>query len=393
MKALLTLEDGFSLEGESFTGPIDLAGGEVIFNTAMCGYQELLTDPSYTGQMVCLTSPLIGNCGINPDDMESEKIHVSALIVKECCKEPSNWRSVESLPDFLLRHGVPGIEGIDTRSLTLHLRKNGAMRGCISTSVLDAEELAAKARSLPPLEGQDLVTRVAPKRPCRWDAAAGRPAAVQLDADGSYAWTEANSLHIVVYDFGTKWNILRLLSSHGMELLLVPPSFSCAQVKAAGPDGIFLSNGPGDPAALKPVIKEIARLADLYPIGAICLGHQLLGLALGGRTEKLKFGHHGVNHPIKNLLTGHIEISSQNHNFCVFPPEGVQKVYVNLNDGTLEGFRCTDRPILSVQHHPEASPGPKDSRTFFTEFRDMVSNYKNARERDKKRTASQTTDM
>ena len=377
MKALLALEDGFVLEGESFTGPIELTGGEVIFNTAMAGYQELLTDPSYAGQMVCLTYPLIGNYGINPDDMESEKIHMSALIVKECCKEPSNWRATESLPDFLIRHGVPGIEGIDTRALTLHLRKNGAMRGCISTSVLDPEELVKKAQALPSMEGQNLVTRVAPTKPYRWDESTGRPAPVTLNADGSYTWPSGKSLHIVVYDFGIKWNILRLLSKQDMELLVVPPAFTCEQVKAVNPDGVFLSNGPGDPATLKPEIAEIAKMAEIFPIGAICLGHQLLGHALGGTTTKLKFGHHGVNHPVKNLLTGRIEISSQNHGFCVIPPEGVEKVYVNLNDGTLEGFRHPEKPIMTVQHHPEAAAGPTDSRTFFADYKAMVMKEKN----------------
>mgnify|MGYP002626555723 CR=1 FL=1 len=379
MKALLTLEDGFFLEGESFTGPIELTGGEAIFNTAMGGFQELLTDPSYAGQMVCLAYPLVGNYGINPQDMESEKIHMAALIVKECCKEPSNWRSTESLPDFLVRHGVPGIEGIDTRALVLHLRKNGAMRGCISTSVLDPKALAEKACALPPMEGQNLAVRVAPAAPYRWDEAAGRPAPVQLNADGSYTWPGGHSLHVLVYDFGVKWNILRLLSEHDMELLAVPPSFTCEQACAANPDGIFLSNGPGDPAALKPEIAEIAKMTNLFPIGAICLGHQLLGIALGGSTQKLRFGHHGVNHPIKNLFTGRIEISSQNHGFCVIPPDDMEKAYINLNDGTLEGFRDKERNILTVQHHPEAAGGPMDSRTFFDDFRNMVLNAKKAR--------------
>ena len=377
MKALLALEDGFVLEGESFTGSIELTGGEVIFNTAMAGYQELLTDPSYAGQMVCLTYPLIGNYGINAEDMESEKVHMSALIVKECCKEPSNWRSKESLPDFLMRNGVPGIEGIDTRALTLHLRKNGAMRGCISTSILNAEELVRKAKSLPSMEGQNLVTRVAPASPYRWDSDADRPAPVSLKSDGSYDWPKGKELNIVVFDFGIKWNILRLLSAQGMELLVVPPSFTCEEVKAAAPDGVFLSNGPGDPATLKAEIAEIAKMADIFPLGAICLGHQLLGHALGGTTTKLKFGHHGVNHPVKNLLTGRIEISSQNHGFCVLPPEGVEKVYVNLNDGTLEGFRHPEKPIMTVQHHPEAAAGPTDSRTFFADFKAMVLKEKN----------------
>ena len=377
MKALLALEDGFVLEGESFTGSIELTGGEVIFNTAMAGYQELLTDPSYAGQMVCLTYPLIGNYGINAEDMESEKVHMSALIVKECCKEPSNWRSKESLPDFLMRNGVPGIEGIDTRALTLHLRKNGAMRGCISTSILNAEELVRKAKSLPSMEGQNLVTRVAPASPYRWDSDADRPAPVSLKSDGSYDWPKGKELNIVVFDFGIKWNILRLLSAQGMELLVVPPSFTCEEVKAAAPDGVFLSNGPGDPATLKAEIAEIAKMADIFPLGAICLGHQLLGHALGGTTTKLKFGHHGVNHPVKNLLTGRIEISSQNHGFCVIPPEGVEKVYVNLNDGTLEGFRHPEKPIMTVQHHPEAAAGTTDSRTFFADFKAMVLKEKN----------------
>ncbi len=380
MKALLALEDGFFLEGESFTGAIELTGGEVIFNTAMAGYQELLTDPSYAGQMVCLTYPLIGNYGINPDDMESEKIHMSALLVKECCKEPSNWRSVESLPEFLMRHGVPGVEGLDTRALTLHLRKNGAMRGCISTGIPDPRELAARARELPTMEGQNLVASVAPDGTRRWDEKLGRPVPASLAADGSYAWPKGKDLNIVVYDFGIKWSILRLLTAQGMELLIVPPSFTFEDVCAVAPDGVFLSNGPGDPAALRKEIAEIARLAERFPMGAICLGHQLLGHALGGSTTKLKFGHHGVNHPIKNLRTGHIEISSQNHGFCVLPPDGVEKVYINLNDQTLEGFRHPTKPIMTVQHHPEAAAGPTDSRTFFADFRQMVLHAKNGSE-------------
>ncbi len=363
MKALLTLEDGFSLEGESFTGPVELAGGEVIFNTASSGYQELITDPSYAGQMVCLTYPLIGNYGINPEDMESGGIHMSALIVKECCKEPSNWRSKESLPDFLMRHGVPGIEGVDTRALTLHLRRNGAMRGCISTSVLDAAELAARARALPPMEGQDLATGVAPAGPYRWDEAAGRPAAVQLEADGSYAWPGGKSLRILAYDFGVKWSMLRMLAAHGMELLVVPPSFSFKQAMAVAPDGVFLSSGPGDPSALGSCTAEVARLAEAFPTGAIGLGCQLLGKALGGSIIKLRSGHHG-GCPIRDLRTGRIEISAQNHGFCLTLPEGAEQTYSNLNDGTLEGFRGKTRPVLGVQHYP--------GNAFFDEFCGMV---------------------
>ena len=384
MKALLALEDGFFLEGESFTGPIDEAGGEVIFNTAMTGYQELITDPSYTGQMVCMTWPLVGNYGINPEDMESGRVHLSALLVKECCKEPSNWRAAESLPAFLARHGVAGVEGLDTRALTLHLRTHGAMRGVVSTSEPDPEVLVARARRLPSMEGQNLVPRVAPDAPYRWAAECGhpwgkggRPEAATLNADGSYDWPSgvgpdgAPSVRIVVYDFGVKWNILRLLAAHGMELLIVPPSFSFEQVKAVAPDGIFLSNGPGDPATLQDEIATIARLADAYPVAGICLGHQLLAHALGGATAKLKFGHHGCNHPVKNLITGKIEISSQNHGFHVLP-EHIEPTHINLNDHTVEGFRHPTKPVITVQHHPEAASGPTDCRSFFACFKDMV---------------------
>jgi len=384
MKALLVLEDGFTLWGRSFTGPVELCGGEVIFNTAMTGYQELLTDPSYAGQMVCLTYPLIGNYGINAEDMESGRIHMSALLVRECCKHPSNWRSVESLPDFLVRMGVPGIEGLDTRALTLHLRRYGAMRGCISTSVLDPAALAAYAREVPPMEGQNLVYRVAPASPYRWDAAADRPAGIGLEADGSYRWPAGKTFHVLVYDFGVKWSILRLLSALDMELLVVPPSFTFEQACAVAPDGVFLSNGPGDPASLKKEITEIARLAERFPTGAICLGHQLLGHALGGTTMKLKFGHHGVNQPVKDLRTGHIEVTSQNHGFCVLPPSGVEARFVNLNDGTLEGFRHPHKPIIAVQHHPEAAAGPRDARNFFREFQELLEEAQSSRLNKKK---------
>ncbi len=367
MKAFLVLEDGFYLEGQSFTGEFE-QGGEVIFNTGMTGYQEILTDPSYKGQMVCMTYPLIGNYGINPEDMESETIHASALIVKECCKEPSNWRSTESLPEFLIRHNVPGIEGIDTRALTVHLRNVGALRGIISTKSDNIAELIQKAKSLPSMEGQNLVVEVAPKLPYTWHK---KPESVSLNADGSYAWKEANKPKVLVYDFGIKWNILRLLEEQGLELLAVPPSFTAEQVQKSGAEAIFLSNGPGDPATLQAEIEQIKILADLYPIAGICLGHQLLGHALGGTTAKLKFGHHGCNHPVKDLQTGHIEISSQNHGFIVINDQ-VEITHINLNDNTVEGFKHRTKPIIAVQHHPEASPGPTDSRSFFYQFRTML---------------------
>jgi len=372
MKALLVLEDGFTLQGRSFTGPVELTGGEVIFNTSMTGYQEVLTDPSYAGQMVCLTYPLIGNYGINEEDMESDRVHLSALLVKECCKHPSNWRSAESLPDFLIRMNVPGIEGLDTRALTLHLRRYGAMRGCISTSISDPAELAERAKQLPTMEGQNLVYRVAPARPYRWDERAGRSSPCQLASDGTYLWPDEKKLRVLVYDFGIKWNILRLLAKQGMELLVVPPAFTFEQACKVSPDAVFLSNGPGDPATLKKEIAEIAKLAEHFPIAGICLGHQLLGHALGGTTMKLKFGHHGVNHPVKDLRTGRIYITSQNHGFCVVPPAGIEARFVNLNDGTLEGFCHPQKPIMAVQHHPEAAAGPRDAQDFFQEFKDMI---------------------
>lgn len=368
MKALLALEDGFVLEGRSFTGPGE-AGGEVIFNTGMTGYQEILTDPSYTGQMVCMTYPLIGNYGITKEDLESGKVHCAAMIVKECCKEPSNWRAVESLPDYLKRYGVLGVEGIDTRALTRHIRINGAMRGIISTEELDPAKLVERAKALPSMEGQNLVDVVAPRGPYVWDGEKPRPVTL---ADGKHQW-KGTGPKVVVYDFGIKWNILRLLTGLGFDLLVVPPSFTAEQVAQSGADGVFLSNGPGDPATLKSEIAEITKLVDMLPVAGICLGHQLLGHALGGTTGKLKFGHHGCNHPVKDLTTGRIEISSQNHGFCVeLESDDVDITHVNLNDNTVEGIAHKTKKVLSVQHHPEACPGPNDSHYFFERFREMM---------------------
>ncbi len=368
MKALLALEDGFVLEGRSFTGPGE-AGGEVIFNTGMTGYQEILTDPSYTGQMVCMTYPLIGNYGITAEDLESGHVHCSALIVKECCKAPSNWRSVESLPDYLARHGVLGIEGIDTRALTRHLRVHGAMRGLISTQETTPEALVARARTLPSMEGQNLVETVAPSQPYTWDGDKPRPVTLR---DGTYDWPGTGK-RVVVYDYGIKWNILRLLAEEGFDLLVVPPSFSADEVAKVQADGVFLSNGPGDPATLKNEIAQLTRLVDMLPVAGICLGHQLLGHALGGSTTKLKFGHHGCNHPVKDITTGRIEISSQNHGFCVqIDRDDVEVTHINLNDNTVEGIAHKTKPVISVQHHPEACPGPTDSRVFFQRFRTLM---------------------
>ncbi|WP_462324292.1 glutamine-hydrolyzing carbamoyl-phosphate synthase small subunit [Desulfoplanes sp.] len=369
MQAILALEDGTFFECSSFTGPGETSG-EVIFNTGMTGYQEILTDPSYRGQMVCMTYPLMGNYGVNLEDVESDRIQAAALICKECCARPSNWRSAQSLPDYLKEHGVMGIHNLDTRALTKHLRINGAMRAVIATGAKDPAALAEKAGNIPPMEGQNLVTEVAPSTPYQW--VNGRPDVLVQPLDRT-SWT-GQGPKVVVYDFGIKWNILRLLAAQGLDMIVVPPDFTPEQVDSLAPDGIFLSNGPGDPAVLAETITTVAGLSTRYPIAGICLGHQILGLALGGKSFKLKFGHHGCNHPVKDLTTGKIEISSQNHGFCVDVSgcKDIETTHVNLNDQTLEGFRHRHKPIMAVQYHPESAPGPHDSRYFFARFREMV---------------------
>ncbi len=371
MKAILALEDGTIFHGRSFTGPAETSG-EVIFNTAMTGYQEVLTDPSYTGQMVCMTYPHMGNYGVNPEDVESDRVRAAAMIVKECCKTPSNWRATESLPEYLRKAGVPGIEGIDTRALTRHLRLHGAMRGVISTEQSDPAKLVAQAKSIPSMEGLDLASQVTPDNPYIWTGTTTRP--VEL-TDGAYEWT-GNGPRLVVFDFGVKWNILRLLTDSGFDMLMVPSSYTREQVAALSPDAVFLSSGPGDPAALPDVAHQVSLLTEDYPVGGICLGHQILGMALGGTTYKLKFGHHGANHPVQETATGRIEISSQNHGFCVdiSKLDFLTLTHVNLNDRTLEGYEHKEKPIMALQYHPEAGPGPHDSRTFFPRFRNCVKN-------------------
>jgi len=368
MKAILALEDGTIFKGRSFTGNGE-ASGEVIFNTGMTGYQEILTDPSYTGQMVTMTYPLIGNYGINPEDMESQKVQAGGLIVKECCKKPSNWRSTISLPDYLTEIGVMGIEGIDTRALTRHLRIHGAQRGFMATGDVDPAELVKKAQGIENMEGLNLADRVSCEKPYTWN---GKDRDFINDLK-DFSW-KGTGPKLAIYDFGIKWNILRLMEAEGFDMIVLPSSTTAAQVRELGPDAVFLSNGPGDPAAVTTAVEATKDLYQDFPIAGICLGHQILGLAMGGKTYKLKFGHHGCNHPVMDLTTEKIEISSQNHGFCV-DIEGLdflETTHINLNDKTLEGFKHKEKPLLAIQHHPEAGPGPHDSRYFFGRFRDMV---------------------
>jgi len=369
MKALLVLEDGFGLEGRSVTGACE-AGGECIFNTSMGGYQEILTDPAYAGQMLCMSYPLIGNYGINAEDMESSGPRLSALLVKECCKEPSNWRSRESLPDFLLRCGVPLVEGLDTRALTRHIRINGAMRGVISTDEVNVEVLRARAQALPAMTGRNLAYGAAPAGISRW---AGKPVPVTLEKDGGYAWPGSGP-RLVVYDLGGAWSMLRLLSRQDFAILAVPPAFTPAQVEAVGAHAVFFSSGPGDPAALTELAGSAATIAARYPTAGIGLGCQVLGKALGGGVEKLTVGHHGCNHPVQDLAVGHVEFFSQNHGFSldISTAPGLEASHVNLNDGTLEGFIHTGKPVMGVQHYPAAEPGPHANRHFFKRFREAV---------------------
>ena len=368
MKALLALEDGLVLWGRSFTGPGECAG-EVVFNTAMTGYQEILTDPSYKGQIVTMTYPLMGNYGVNPEDLESRGVQVEGFIVKEYHPYPSNWRSQGNLADYLKGSGHLGVEGLDTRAITKRLREVGAMRGIISTRDLDPASLVRRARELPSMEGQDLVPLVTCALPYWWpDFPADNRAPVDLAA----LWAQKTGKKVVLYDYGVKFNIIRSLNERGLEVLVVPATTPAAEVLALKPDGIVLSNGPGDPAAVTYAVDNVRQCLGAQPMFGICLGHQLLGLALGGRTFKLKFGHRGANQPVKNKLSGRVEITSQNHGFAVdlesFPDPAVELTHVNLNDGTSEGLRHAGLRAFSVQYHPEASPGPHDADYLFDEF-------------------------
>ncbi|MBI3579495.1 MAG: glutamine-hydrolyzing carbamoyl-phosphate synthase small subunit [Ignavibacteriales bacterium] len=372
MIAKLALENGTVFTGESFGAAAEITG-EVVFNTSMTGYQEILTDPSYAGQIVTMTYPLIGNYGVNLEDFESVKPQVAGFLVKEYFDYYSNFRANSSLGDLLAQHNIIAMQGIDTRMLTKMIRTVGALRGVISTSDLDDESLIQKARTSPKMTGLDLTKQVTTKVPYRWDEIDRTPFALSPKAAKKLNGKRWN---VVVFDYGVKHNILRRLTSYGCNLTVVPSSFTAEETLAINPDGIFLSNGPGDPAAVKYAILNIKKLIGKKPIFGICLGHQLLALALGGKTFKLKFGHRGANHPVKNLLTTDVEITSQNHGFAVDPssldPKTIEITHINLNDSTNEGFRHRELPLFSVQYHPEASPGPHDSDYLFSRFIEMM---------------------
>ena len=373
MKAVLALADGRIFEGRSF-GAAGEAAGEVVFNTAMSGYQEVLTDPSYKGQMVTMTYTQIGNTGINPEDIESRGLFLSGFIVREYQENYSNWRATMSLGAYLQENGVVGIQGIDTRALTRHLRDKGAQNGVISTTDCDHASLIAKAAAVPSMTGLDLASGVSCQKPYHWTEKL-------WDLEGGYSEADPETLKykVVAYDFGIKYNILRCLVDAGCDVTVVPANFSAEEALAMNPDGIFLSNGPGDPEPLQKVQQEIKKLVGKKPIFGICLGHQLLGLALGGKTVKLPFGNHGSNLPVMDMSTRKVEITAQNHGFAVDLDslgDAACLGHENLNDQTVEGIRHCSLPIFSVQHHPEASPGPHDSRYLFGRFVEMMEKHK-----------------
>ena len=365
--ALLALADGTVFRGHSFGAEGETAG-EVVFNTSMTGYHEILTDPSYRGQLVCMTYTEIGNVGVNSEDVESRRPFVEGFIVKEYWAEPSSWRAQESLGDYLQRFGIVGICGIDTRALVRHLRTTGAQTGVVSTTDLDGERLARKAKDHPTLVGRDLVRDVTCVAPYEWSQ--GR-----WDLEHGYQTAPGASRFVVAYDYGIKLNILRSLASAGCRVRVVPASTPAQDVLEMNPDGIFLSNGPGDPDAVSYAIENVAKLVGKKPVFGICLGHQILGLALGGKTYKLKFGHHGGNQPVMDLTTRKVEITAQNHGFAVDVDslEGrAELTHVNLNDKTVEGLTVPAQRAFSVQYHPEASPGPHDAHYLFQRFMDLI---------------------
>jgi len=386
MSAILALEDGRCFPGEPFGAPAD-ALGEMVFNTSMTGYQEVLTDPSYRGQIVAMTYPEIGNYGVNALDAESAAPHVRGFVIEELSEIASNWRSEASLNDYLLRWGIPGIQGIDTRALTRHLRERGAMRACITSQSVSVDEAVRMAKGGEGMAGMDFVREVTASAPYQWDpedkesriwtiVKGENGDGVEIDPSGEVFRKLPPVAHrIVAYDFGIKHNILRHLRQEGFGVTVVPASTPAADVLAMKPEGIFLGNGPGDPAALSYAHENVRALIGRAPLFGICLGHQMLGYAYGGKTYKLKFGHHGGNQPVKDLRTGRVAITAQNHGFAVDPdslPANIEVTHINLNDGTVEGMRDREAPVFSVQYHPEAAPGPHDATYFFGQFRKLI---------------------
>ncbi len=394
-EAILALEDGRIFRGRAW-GASGERTGELVFNTSMMGYQEILTDPSYAGQIVTMTYPLIGNYGVNPEDIESRRPFIEGFVVREWSEVTSNWRATMSLDEYLKHYGIVGISEIDTRALVRHIREKGAMRACISSVDLDEQSLIAKAKAAPEMLGRNLVDEVTCGDSYEWSESVERmggeslpqmpdadPNAVQFPPSEVLTMSgaiNAEPLHVVAYDFGVKYFILRYLAALGCKITVVPARTSAADVLALNPDGIFLSNGPGDPAALQPIVAEVQKLFGTRPMFGICLGHQLIGSALGGTTFKLKFGHRGGNQPIKNTRTNKIEIAAHNHGFAVDPNSlnqtEVELTHWNINDQTLAGLRHRKLPIFSVQYHPEAGPGPHDASYLFHEFIADMKNYR-----------------
>jgi carbamoyl-phosphate synthase small subunit len=374
-KAILVLEDGSAYEGYSF-GAKATTYGEVVFSTSMTGYQEMLTDPSYAGQILVPTYPLIGNYGINESDFESKQIQVRGFVVREYCSQPSHWQSTRTLHEFLLAYGIPGVSGIDTRALTRHLRSSGVMMGILS-SEMTIEEASEELKSLPRYDSVNFVRQVSTEKSYEWQSSA--PATVNLISSPfkgeDKGEGETKQSHITVIDYGLKYNILRILSQLGCQTSAIPCTTSAKDVLALNPDGILLSPGPGDPALLDDIAETVRNLIGKKPIMGICLGHQLIGRALGAKTFKLKFGHRGGNHPVRDLATNRVYITAQNHGYAIDADTlkgGLEVSHINLNDGTVEGLRHRDLPILSIQYHSEASPGPLDNMCLFERFLEMV---------------------